>query len=73
MPSFPSPKAVPPPGPGDTICQIQLVPQTGMPSTYFQRSKEVSMLYDALGGDNKFIFNPFGPQLLNLTRPNKHW
>lgn len=55
------------------MTQIQLVPQTGMPSIYFQRSREISMSYDALLGSTKFIFNKFGPQLLTLCRPNMHW
>jgi len=61
------------PGPGDTLLNIQLVPQTGMPSTYFQRSREISMTYDALQGRTNFIFNKFGPQQLNLCRPGMHW
>jgi hypothetical protein len=61
------------PAPGDTLLQVQLVPQTGMPSTYFQRSREVSMTYDALQAEAKFKFNKFGPQQLNLCRPETHW
>jgi len=60
-------------GPGDTLCDIVLIPQTGMPPIYFQRSREISMSYDALIGQSDFIFNPFGPQQLNLCRPAAHW
>ena len=63
----------PAPGPGDTPCIIELIPQTGLPSIYFQRSREISMSYDALIGNPDFIFNKFGPQQLNLCRPNAHW
>jgi hypothetical protein len=44
-----------------------------MPSTYFQRSREISMTYDSLQGGIQFIFNKFGPQQLNLCRPGTHW
>jgi hypothetical protein len=60
-------------GPNTTPLKIQLVPQTGMPSVYFQRSREISMSYDALQAETKFIFNKFGPQQLNLCRPGTHW
>jgi hypothetical protein len=50
---------------------ISLVPQTGMPQVYQHRSKEI--IYDALQDNPKFIKNPFGPQLLPLSRPNHHW
>jgi hypothetical protein len=59
------------PAPGDSLFPIGLIPQTGMPAIYHSRSREI--LYDALGSNPRFIFNPFGPQQLNLTRPNKHW
>jgi hypothetical protein len=51
--------------------KIQVVPQTGMPPIYQKRSRE--LIYDALQADLKFIKNPFGPQLLILSRPNHHW
>lgn len=51
--------------------QVQLVPQTGMPSITQSRSKE--LIYDALQGEPKFILNPFGPQLLILARAQYHW
>jgi hypothetical protein len=44
---------------------------TGMPIIYPSRSKE--LLYDALMDSPVFILNPFGPQQLNLSRPNHHW
>ena len=31
------------------------------------------MSYDALIDDPFFIFNKFGPQQLNLSRPGAHW
>jgi hypothetical protein len=45
--------------------------QTGMPQIYPSRSKE--LLYDSLMDLPTFILNPFGPQQLNLSRPNHHW
>jgi hypothetical protein len=50
---------------------IYLVPQTGMPPVYQKRSRE--LIYDALQMDLRFIKNPFGPQLLILSRRNHHW
>ena len=50
---------------------IVLVPQTGLPPITQNRSKE--LIYDALEGEIKFIKNPFGPQLLILSRPNHRW
>lgn len=50
---------------------VGLVPQTGMPPVYHSRSRELP--YDALLQNSRFIFNPFGPQRLDLARPNKHW
>lgn len=50
---------------------VHLVPQTGMPPIYQKRSRE--LIYDALQMDLRFIKNPFGPQLLILSRPNHHW
>jgi hypothetical protein len=50
---------------------VQLVPQTGMPPITQSRSKE--LIYDALEGEVRFIKNPFGPQLLILSRPNHRW
>lgn len=44
---------------------------TGMPPVYPARSKE--LLYDSLMDLELFILNPFGPQQLNLTRPNHRW
>jgi hypothetical protein len=50
---------------------ISLVPQTGMPPNYQNRSKEI--IYDSLQGDPKFVKNPFGPRRLDLSRPEHHW
>jgi hypothetical protein len=50
---------------------VQLVPQTGMPPITQSRSKE--LIYDALQGEPRFVKNPFGPQLLILSRPNHRW
>jgi len=55
----------------DTLAVVGLIPQTGMPPIYFSRSREV--LYDALQNEKTFIFNKFGPQRLDLCRPNMHW
>lgn len=57
--------------PSDTTFPVGLVPQTGMPSVYFSRSRE--LIYDALEDNQLFIFNKFGPQRLDLARPNQHW
>jgi hypothetical protein len=54
-----------------TITSVVLDLQTGMPSIYPSRSKE--LLYDSLMDSPVFILNPFGPQQLNLSRPNHHW
>jgi hypothetical protein len=67
------PKPFAGPAPGDGLFPIGLIPQTGMPPIYHSRSKELSMTYDALIDNPRFIFNPFGPQQLNLARSNKHW
>lgn len=48
-----------------------LAPQTGMPPNVVHRSKE--LMYDALDQELKFIFNPYGPRLITLSRPNQHW
>lgn len=58
---------------GQTECAVQLLPQTGMPEIYAARSKELSMSYDALISEPTFKFNKFGPQQLNLCRPQAHW
>ena len=50
---------------------VGLIPQTGMPPVYHPRSAELA--YDVLLNNSRFLFNPFGPQKLILTRPNKHW
>jgi hypothetical protein len=50
---------------------VGLVPQTGMPPPYHTRSKEI--IYDALEDNPRFVKNPFGPQLLSLSRPEHHW
>jgi hypothetical protein len=54
-----------------SVALVSLVPQTGMPPTYQNRSKELS--YDALQKDFRFVRNPFGPQKLYLSRPNHRW
>jgi hypothetical protein len=50
---------------------IELNPQTGMPSNYSSRSKEV--IYDSLQANFRFVKNPFGPRKLYVSRPNHHW
>jgi hypothetical protein len=60
-----------PKNPSDSGGPVQVIPQTGMPTIYQKRSREV--IYDALGGELKFVKNPFGPQLLILSRPNHRW
>ena len=54
----------------DTVA-ITLIPQTGMPVINQHRSKELA--YDSLLNDFRFIFNPYGPQILAASRPNHHW
>jgi hypothetical protein len=60
-----------PKNPADSGGAIQIVPQTGMPTIYQKRSKE--LIYDTLQGAVQFAKNPFGPQLLILSRPNHRW
>jgi hypothetical protein len=50
---------------------VSLIPQTGMPQVYQSRSREI--IYDSLQNDIRFVKNPFGPQLLILSRPNHRW
>jgi hypothetical protein len=54
-----------------TSVTTALVPQTGMPPIYPSRSKELA--YDSLQGNPNFIFNPYGPQKLYVSRPQYHW
>jgi hypothetical protein len=56
---------------GGTGGSIYLVPQTGLPVIYPGRSKE--LIYDVLQQNVRFAKNPFGPQLLILSRPNHRW
>jgi hypothetical protein len=57
--------------PPQTQVPVFLIPQTGMPPIYQSRSKELN--YDALELSPRFIKNPFGPQLLALSRSNHRW
>jgi hypothetical protein len=57
--------------PPQTPVPVFLVPQTGMPAIYHSRSKE--LIYDALELNPRFVKNPFGPQLLALSRLNHRW
>jgi hypothetical protein len=50
-----------------------LVPQTGMPAVYQNRSRSISLKYDSLVKNPIFIFDPFGPRKLYLSRPRYHW
>lgn len=54
-----------------TTSPVVLDVMTGMPPVYQSRSKE--LLYDSLMDSPVFILNPYGPQQLNLSRPNHHW
>jgi hypothetical protein len=54
-----------------TQVPVRLIPQTGMPTLHQSRSRE--LIYDVLQGNVRFIKNPFGPQLLSLSRSNHHW
>jgi hypothetical protein len=54
-----------------TTTPVVLDYMTGMPPVRHSRSKE--LLYDSLMYSPVFILNPFGPQQLNLSRPNHHW
>jgi hypothetical protein len=58
-------------GTPQTQIPVTLIPQTGFPPIYHSRSKEV--IYDALELEVRFVKNPFGPQLLYLSRPNHRW
>ena len=57
--------------PYNTPVQVQLSPQTGMPPVYHKRSKEVK--YDSLQGESTFLYNPWSPQLLAVSRPEFRW
>jgi hypothetical protein len=57
--------------PSGAPSQLYLLPQTGMPVIYPSRSKEI--IYDTLQLSPSFVKNPFGPQLLILSRPNHRW
>jgi hypothetical protein len=65
------PKTPKGPTPSDSTFPVGLLPQTGMPSVYFSRSREI--IYDALEDNPHFRLNKFGPQRLKLSRPNQHW
>jgi hypothetical protein len=54
-----------------TEASIYLVTQTGMPPVYHTRSRE--LIYDVLQYNPRFVLNPFGPQLLILSRSNHRW
>jgi hypothetical protein len=45
--------------------------QNGMPVITQSRSRE--LIYDALGGNVRFVSNPYGPQWLALSRNNHRW
>jgi hypothetical protein len=62
-----NPLSTAPPIPG----QVVLVAQTGLAPIYQNRSKE--LIYDVLEQNTRFIQNPYGPQLLILSRPNHCW
>ena len=57
--------------PPQTTYQAHLVPQTGMPVNVVSRSRELK--YDALQSNIRFIYNPFSPRPIYLSRPNQHW
>jgi hypothetical protein len=57
--------------PGNQQFPIGLAPQTGMPPIYASRSKE--LLYDSLLHEPLFVLNPFGPQILPVSRKNHRW
>lgn len=56
---------------GVTSFDVQLDLMTGMPPVRHSRSKE--LLYDSLMDRSTFVLNPYGPQQLNLSRPNHRW
>lgn len=56
---------------GNDSVPITLIPQTGMPPVYHSRSREVA--YDTLQYDLRFVLNPYGPQILPLSRTNHRW
>jgi hypothetical protein len=51
--------------------KFTLVPQTGMPPNIVSRSREI--IYDCLQQNVRFVKNPFGPQLLRISRSNHKW
>ena len=57
--------------PPSTSYLTALVHQTGMPPNNVSRSREI--IYDALQLNTRFVKNPFGPQLLRLSRMNHRW
>jgi hypothetical protein len=54
-----------------TPSPLLLVPMTGMPPVYHSRSAELN--YDVLQTNPRFVPNPYGPQLLILSRSNHRW
>jgi hypothetical protein len=68
MSNGPPPPPQPPP---QTPVPIQLIAQTGFPPNYASRSKE--LIYDCLQLNPRFVKNPFGPQVLPISRPNHRW
>jgi hypothetical protein len=59
------------PTPPQTPVPVYLIPQTGFFPNYATRSKE--LIYDSLQMNPRFVQNPFGPQLLAISRPNHRW
>jgi hypothetical protein len=57
--------------PPKTNLPLGLRPQTGLPPNHQTRSKE--LIYDCLEQNIRFVKNPFGPQLLALSRSNHRW
>lgn len=53
------------------IALIGLNTQTGLPAIYHSRSREI--IYDSLQTQIRFVTNPYGPQKLYVSRPNRHW
>lgn len=54
-----------------TSQSVQLNLQNAMPAITQSRSRE--LIYDALEGNPRFVANPYGPQILALSRTNHRW
>ena len=54
-----------------TSQSVQLNLQNAMPAITQSRSRE--LIYDALEGNPRFVANPYGPQILPVSRTSHRW